>query len=33
MKINLIKVFILKDVYIFYVNIKFYLLFYKNIYR
>ena len=29
-KINLIKNFILKDIYIFYVNIKFYLLSYKG---
>ena len=30
MRINLIKIFILKHIYIFYVNIKFYLLSYKN---
>ena len=30
MRINLIKVFILKNVYIFYVNVKFYLLSYKD---
>ena len=31
MRINLIKTFILKDIYIFYVNVKFYLLSYKNL--
>ena len=30
MRINLIKAFILKDIYIFYVNVKFHLLFYKD---